>query len=71
MGTLEEVWDAVKSLPEGGVGGEPHGDEFERRLDRLLETEDAETADGVRQTGDGLTDRVREGVRREIERARE
>ena len=60
---------ALDALRERYANGDIDEREFERKLDRLLETEDAETVDGP---ADGdVTDRVREGVRREMERLRE
>ncbi|GAB3705675.1 SHOCT domain-containing protein [Halorubrum pallidum] len=67
----EPVDPALDALRERYARGEIGDDEFERRLDRLLETENAETGDGVRSAGDDVADRVRDGIRREIERVRE
>ncbi|PSQ54684.1 hypothetical protein BRD22_11985 [Halobacteriales archaeon SW_8_68_21] len=60
---------ALDTLRERYANGDIDDREFERKLDRLLETEGAET---VTDSGDGdVADRVREGIRREVERARE
>ena len=60
---------ALDALRERYANGDIDEAEFERKLDRLLATEDAETVD---ESPDGdVTDRVREGVRREVERLRE
>ncbi|EMA66370.1 hypothetical protein C461_12069 [Halorubrum aidingense JCM 13560] len=65
-----ETDPALDALRGRYARGEIDEAEFERKLDRLLETENAETVDDGANPDD-VTDRVREGIRREVERIRE
>ncbi len=58
---------ALDALRERYARDEIDEETFERKLERLLETEDATPAEH----DDTVTDRVRENVRREVERIRE
>lgn len=60
---------ALDRLRERYAAGEIGGDEFERRLERLLETEDVETPDGV--AGDPARSTSSARSDRRLERERE
>ncbi len=68
-GERDTVDPALDALRQRYARGEIDEAEFERKLDRLLETEDAETVDTA--GSEDVSDRVREGIRREVDRIRE
>jgi len=61
----------IAELRDRYATGEIDEAEFERKLDRLLATEDAETRDDREAPAGDVAARVRENARRELDRLRE